>query len=141
MYQTNKTIGGIMYQPNNTIELDFNFDNNRPIYIQLVEQLEVMIISGKLPPASKLPSVRELATKARVNPNTIQRALAELERKKLIYTERTNGKFVSKNLARLVDSREAYITHRITEFVAEMHALGLSERELIRIIKEGGKNG
>lgn len=131
----------IMYQSNNTIEPadpDFHFDNDRPIYIQLVEQLEIMIISGKLPPASKLPPVRELATKARVNPNTIQRALAELERKSLIYTERTNGKFVSKNLARLVESREAHIKNRIAEFVAEMHALGLSERELIRIIKEGG---
>lgn len=133
----------IMYQSNNTIEPadpDFHFDNDRPIYIQLVEQLEIMIMSGKLPPASKLPPVRELATKARVNPNTIQRALAELERKSLIYTERTNGKFVSKNLARLVESREAHIKNRIAEFVAEMHALGLNERELIRIIKEGGDN-
>ena len=129
-----------MYQSNHTIDLNFTFDNDRPIYIQLVEQLEVMIISGKLPPSSKLPPVRELAAKARVNPNTAQRALTELERKKLIYTERTNGKFVSKNLARLVDSREEHIKNRITEFVAEMHALGLNERELIRIIKEGGKN-
>ncbi len=132
-----------MYQSNNTIKPagpDFHFDNDRPIYIQLVEQLEIMIISGKLPPASKLPPVRELATRARVNPNTIQRALAELERKSLIYTERTNGKFVSKNLARLVESREAHIKNRIAEFVAEMHALGLNERELIRIIKEGGDN-
>lgn len=133
-----------MYQQNNTInqwsELNFNFDNERPIYIQIVEQLEVMIISGKLPPSSKLPSVRELAAKARVNPNTIQRALLELERKNLIYTERTNGKFVSKNLARLVDSREEYIKNRIAEFVIEMHTLGLDERELIRIIKEGKKS-
>lgn len=133
-----------MRQQNNTInqgsELNFNFDNERPIYIQIVEQLEVMIISGKLPPSSKLPSVRELAAKARVNPNTIQRALLELERKNLIYTERTNGKFVSKNLARLVDSCEEYIKNRIAEFVIEMHTLGLDERELIRIIKEGKKS-
>ncbi len=133
-----------MYQQNNTtnfnLELNFSFDNERPIYIQLVEQIEVMIISGKLPPSSKLPSVRELATRARVNPNTIQRALLELERKNLIYTERTNGKFVSKNLARLVDSREEYIKNRVAEFVVEMHALGLNERELIKIIKEGKKS-
>ncbi len=133
-----------MYQQNNTtnfnLELNFSFDNERPIYIQLVEQIEVMIISGKLPPSSKLPSVRELATRARVNPNTIQRVLLELERKNLIYTERTNGKFVSKNLARLVDSREEYIKNRVAEFVVEMHALGLNERELIKIIKEGKKS-
>ena len=128
-----------MYQPNNTIQIEFTFDNDRPIYLQIVEQLESMIISGKLPPSSKLPSIRELATKARVNPNTIQRALAELERKNLIYTERTNGKFVSKNLARLVDTREEHIKNRVAEFVAEMQTLGVSDRELIRIIKEGGK--
>lgn len=131
-----------MYQQNNTINLDlnFSFDNERPIYLQIVEQLEVMIISGKLPPSSKLPPVRELAARARVNPNTIQRALLELERKNLIYTERTNGKFVSKNLARLVDSREKYIKNRVADFVVEMHTLGLDERELIRIIKEGKKS-
>lgn len=133
-----------MYQRDNTInykpDLTFAFDNDRPIYIQIVEQLEVMIISGKLPPSSKLPPVRELAAKARVNPNTIQRALLELERKNLIYTERTNGKFVSKNLARLVDSREEYIKNRVAEFVVEMHTLGLDERELIKIIKEGKKS-
>lgn len=125
-----------MYHSNNTINLEFFFDNNRPIYIQLIEQLEEMIISGKLPPSSKLPPVRELAAMARVNPNTMQRALADLERRRLIYTERTNGKFVSKNLARLVDSREKYIKERIADFVLEMHALGLSERELIKEIKE-----
>lgn len=107
--------------------------------MQLVEQLEALIISGKLPPSSKLPPIRELATMARVNPNTIQRALAELERKNLIYTERTNGKFVSKNLARLVESREDHIKDRVAEFIAEMQTLGVSERELIRIIKEKGE--
>lgn len=128
-----------MYQSNSTIKLDFTFDNDRPIYMQLVEQLEALIISGKLPPSSKLPPIRELATMARVNPNTIQRALAELERKNLIYTERTNGKFVSKNLARLVESREDHIKDRVAEFIAEMQTLGVSERELIRIIKEKGE--
>ena len=125
-----------MYHSNNTINLEFFFDNNRPIYVQLIEQLEEMIISGKLPPSSKLPPVRELAAMARVNPNTMQRALADLEQRRLIYTMRTNGKFVSKNLARLVDSREKYIKERIADFVLEMHALGLNERELIKEIKE-----
>lgn len=124
-----------MYPPNNIDDLNFEFVSNRPIYLQLAEQLEAMIISGKLPPSSKLPSVRDFATKARANPNTVQKALAELERKNLIYTQRTNGKFVSKNLTRLVDSREDYIKNRIADFVIEMHSLGISPRELIRIIK------
>ena len=73
--------------------MNFIFDNDRPIYIQLVEQLEIFIISGKISPGERLPSVRDLALKTRVNPNTMQKALTELENLKLIYTERTNYMF------------------------------------------------
>ena len=75
--------------------MKFVFDNDRPIYIQLVEQLRLFILSGKLSEGERLPSVRELAVIAKVNPNTMQKALVELEDDKLIYTERTNGKFVT----------------------------------------------
>ena len=77
--------------------MDYIFDNDRPIYIQLVEMLKVEIISGKLKLGERLLSVRELAMKARVNPNTMQKALVELENCGLIYTERTNGKFVTQD--------------------------------------------
>ena len=70
--------------------MNFVFDNDRPIYIQLVEQLQIYIISGKIKSGEKLPSVRELALKTKVNPNTMQKALVELEDLKLIYTERWN---------------------------------------------------
>ena len=80
----------------------FDFDNNVPIYIQLVEQLKIYIISGKLNPGDRLPSVRDLALQTKVNPNTMQKALGELEDLKLIYTERTNGKFVT-NDQKLID--------------------------------------
>lgn len=75
--------------------MEFNFDNDRPIYIQLVDSLKKYIISGKIKPGDRLPSVRDLALMIKVNPNTIQRALSELEDASLIYTERTNGKFVT----------------------------------------------
>ena len=65
----------------------FEFDNNIPIYIQLVEQLKISIISGKIKIGERLPSVRELAIQTKVNPNTMQKALVELENLKLIYTE------------------------------------------------------
>ena len=77
--------------------MNFQFDNNIPIYIQLVEQLKIYIISGKLKSGDRLPSVRELALQSKVNPNTMQKALLELEEQKLIYTERTNGKYVTKD--------------------------------------------
>ena len=73
--------------------MKLEFENNIPIYIQLVEQLKIDIISGKLKPGDRLPSVREFALNLKVNPNTMQKALAELEEEKLIYTERTNKFF------------------------------------------------
>ena len=76
----------------------FNFDNERPIYIQLVEQLRISILTSTFGIGEKIPSVRDLAMLAKVNPNTMQKALAELEEEKLIYTERTNGKFVTKDV-------------------------------------------
>ena len=77
--------------------MDYIFNNERPIYIQLVETIRVQIVSGKLKSGERLPSVRELALTAKVNPNTMQKALAELEDEGLVYTERTNGKFVITN--------------------------------------------
>ena len=82
--------------------MKFYFDNNTPIYIQLVEQLKIYIISGKLNPGDRLPSVRDLALQTKVNPNTMQKALVELEEQSLVYTERTNGKFVT-NDQKLID--------------------------------------
>ena len=78
--------------------MDYIFDNERPIYVQLVEKIRLEIISGRLKSGERLPSVRELALTARVNPNTMQKALAELEDEGLVYTERTNGKFVTENV-------------------------------------------
>ena len=77
--------------------MEFVFDNNVPIYIQLVEYIKIYLISGVFKSGEKLPSVREFATTFKVNPNTMQKALAELESLELIYTERTNGKYVTKD--------------------------------------------
>ena len=88
--------------------MEFVFDNDRPIYIQLIEQLELYIVSGRLKPGERLPSVREYALISKVNPNTMQKALGELEEKGLIFTERTNGKFVTEDVALLKECREKY---------------------------------
>ena len=86
--------------------MDFTFDNNIPIYIQVLEYLKIYLISGGFKCGDKLPSVREFAITFKVNPNTMQKALAELESMNLIYTERTNGKYVtndSKLIAKAMD--------------------------------------
>ena len=69
--------------------------NDRPIYLQLMERIQTDIVSGKYKPGEKLPSVRELALDAAVNPNTMQKALSELERIGLVYSQRTSGRFIT----------------------------------------------
>ena len=90
-----------MYYASNTMKkgdiVEYIFDNERPIYLQLVEMYKIEIVSGKLEAGEKLPSVRELALQTKVNPNTMQKAINELEELNLIYTERTNGKYVTTN--------------------------------------------
>ena len=88
--------------------MNTNFDNNIPIYLQLLEYVKTYIISGQIKSGEKLPSVREFANMFKVNPNTMQKALVELEEQKLIYTERTNGKYVTKDekiIAKLKDGK------------------------------------
>lgn len=116
--------------------MEFNFTNDRPIYLQLVEQLELYIIAGQFPPGSKIPSVRELAIKAQVNPNTMQKALQELEDKKLIITERTNGKFVTDDEKFIHKQRDQLAQQKIITFFREMKDLGLSRAEIISYLQK-----
>ena len=83
----------------------WDLDNGRPIYAQLVERIQMQIVSGLYPPGSRLPSVRELAAVAAVNPNTMQKAFAELERSGLIVTQRTNGRTVTEDAELIRDIR------------------------------------
>ncbi len=115
--------------------MEFDFSNDRPIYIQLVEQLELYIISGQFSPGDKLPSVRELAALAKVNPNTMQKALQELEDRRLIITERTNGKFVTDDERFLAKSQHRFANQKVKKFLQEMYELGFSRDEIIKLIK------
>lgn len=117
----------------------FKFDNERPIYIQLVEQLQLYVISGKIPPGEKLPSVRDLAMEAQVNPNTMQRALAELEDLRLIHTERTNGKYITDDQRLIHKYREQYATLKTEKYFTEMRDLGFSDLEIISFLAQKGE--
>lgn len=111
--------------------MKFNFDNDRPIYIQLVEQLELYIISGQFSPGDRLPSVRDFAMQAQVNPNTMQKALQELEDKRLIITERTNGKFVTDDEKYIAKQHAKLAQQKSQKFYTEMQELGLSHAKII----------
>ncbi len=119
--------------------MNFVFDNDRPIYIQLVEQLQIYIISGKIKSGEKLPSVRELALKTKVNPNTMQKALVELEDLKLIYTERTNGKYVTKDQKLLNKFKDKYAKEKTKKYIDEMKELGFIKNEIVEFLKEENK--
>lgn len=114
--------------------MKFEFDNNIPIYIQLVEQLKIYIISGKIMPGDRLPSVRDFALQLKVNPNTLQKALAELEDLNLIYTERTNGKFVTTD-QKLIDMyKKKYAFQLSKKYFSSMKDIGFNEKEIVQYI-------
>jgi len=116
--------------------MNFNFDNNIPIYLQLVEEIKKYIISGKLKIGERLPSVREFANTFKVNPNTMQKALVELEEEKLIYTERTNGKFVTENIKIIEKIKSEYANNLVENYFNNMINLGFSKEDAINYLKE-----
>ena len=109
------------------------FDGGRPIYAQLVERLQGRIIGGEYPPGSRLDSVRDLAGAAGVNPNTMQRALAELERRGLVYTERTAGRFVTSDTQRIEEVRRETLEREVRQFAAHMQAMGCPPGQLAQM--------
>lgn len=106
------------------------FDSGRPIYAQLAERLRDRIIGGDYPPGARLDSVRDLASAAGVNPNTMQRALAELERQGLVYAERTAGRFVTTDTGRIGEARLETIQREIRQFASRMRAIGCPPEQL-----------
>ena len=116
--------------------MNFIFDNERPIYIQLVEQLRVCIVSGYFVKGERLPSVRELALMAKVNPNTMQKALVEVEEQKLIYTERTNGKFVTNDGVLIEKIRMSLAQEKVENFFSDMKKIGMDESDTIKYLQE-----
>lgn len=112
-----------------------SFNNDRPIYMQLLEQLQVLIISGNINIGDKLPSVRDLALQFKINPNTVQKALQELENIGLIYTERTNGKFVVNDKNIIIKYREKFAKEKVSNYFKSMNELGFSREEAINYLK------
>lgn len=114
-------------------------DSDRPIYAQLVERIQMQIVSGQYPPGGKLPSVRELAMEAAVNPNTMQKAFAELERSGLIITQRTNGRNVTGDEQLIQQIRQELAQNHIDIFVKGMRELGYQNGEIAALLQESCK--
>lgn len=116
--------------------MKWEFKNDRPIYTQLIEKIELSIVSGQFPAGSKLPSVRDLATEAGVNPNTMQKALSELERDGLVYSQRTAGRFITEDTQMIQKTRRNLAIEQIEQFFQQMGLLGFTREEALEIVKK-----
>jgi GntR family transcriptional regulator len=117
--------------------MNWQFSNSAPIYSQLIAQITMGIVSGAFAPGERLPSVRDLATEAGVNPNTMQRALTELERSGLVYSQRTAGRFVTEDQTRINEAKLGLASTQIRNFVAAMLHLGYEKEEIPELVRRG----
>lgn len=115
--------------------MSWEFQDHLPIYAQLMDRLKRRIITGRYLPGEKLPSVRELAAEAGINPNTVQRAFSELEREGLIYTQRATGKYVTENADEIKSARQALAKTQVAEFLSNMQSLGYSVGDVIVLLQ------
>ena len=120
--------------------MDWTFTNDRPVWQQLTEQLTLRILKGEYPPGSHLPAVREVAAQAGVNPNTMQRAMAQLEQDGLAVSSRTAGRAVTEDAAVIKEARRARAMAAVAECLRILADLGYPPEEAAAIIREGTKH-
>jgi DNA-binding transcriptional regulator YhcF (GntR family) len=114
--------------------LNWQFGGDAPIYAQLVAQIKLGIVSGEFPSGERLPSVRDLAVEAGVNPNTMQRALTELEREGLVFSQRTTGRFVTEDRNMIEEAKHALADTQIKIFLEAMNRLGYKKQEILALV-------
>ena len=114
--------------------MSWSFSNDKPIFQQLVDIITLKIISGEYPAGSKLEAVRELAVVAGVNPNTMQRALAEIESTGLIFTKRGDGRYVTEDGEKITAAKTYYASGKVRLFIESVKALGLDDEEILNAV-------
>lgn len=114
---------------------------DRPIYAQLIELIELQIVSGRYQPGERLPAVRDMASQAEVNPNTMQKALAELERKGLVFTQRTSGRFITEDEQMIKKLKDLLAKMQIDDFLEKMNSLGFSKKETMQMLESVMEEG
>lgn len=115
--------------------MEWRIDTSAPIYSQLVEQIKLGIVSGGYAPGERLPSVRDMATEAGVNPNTMQRALTELERSGLVFPQRTAGRFVTEDKKMIDEAKRSLAEQTIRGFLDSMSRLGYMRSEIVTLLQ------
>lgn len=113
-----------------------NISDTRPVYVQLIDRIYTMVLSGQYPPGAKLPTVRELAEQMQANPNTVQKALSYLEERGLIYTQRTTGKFITENTEVIEHARETLARAYTMDYFQKMYMIGIDIKGAKKIINE-----
>jgi len=119
--------------------MKWNLDSDRPIFSQIIEIIQKDIVSGAMEPGEKLPSVRNLAADASVNPNTVQRAFSELERMGLVYSQRTSGKFITEDVGLIEETKKDMAKTLINSFLNNMEQLGFTKDEALALTKKAGE--
>jgi DNA-binding transcriptional regulator YhcF (GntR family) len=115
--------------------MSWHFSDDRPIYMQLMEQIQLKIVSGTYKAGEKLPSVRDMASDASVNPNTMQKALTELERTGLVFSQRTSGRFITEDINMIKNVRNGLAQEQIEKFLYNMKKIGYTKQETIELIE------
>lgn len=114
--------------------MQWNLDDTRPIYSQLIEQLQLAIVAGEFSPGDKLPSVRDMAQAASVNPNTMQKALAELERSGLVFAQRTSGRYITEDDSMIKQVKVDIAKEQAFQFLEKMQSLGFTKKEILELL-------
>lgn len=116
----------------------WNLNSDRPIYAQILEVIQLRIIAGQYKSGDKIPSVRELAAEAGVNPNTMQKALSELERSGLVMAQRTSGRIVTEDLEMIKQTRNMLAREQVDVFISKMKELGFNKEEIMALLEQAG---
>ena len=115
--------------------MKWKFNQEQPIYLQIMDHIKTQIATGRLKPGDKLASVRDMAVEAGVNPNTMQKALSELERVGILYSQRTAGRFVAEGEQKTRSLQEELVKEQIEKFIDSMTTLGFEPEEIIKEVR------
>ena len=115
--------------------MGYEFDSNIPIYLRLRHYFRMQIVSGQLAPGERMPPVREIAVQYGINPNTVQRALTELEEDGLAYSQRTAGRFITEDRDRIAQMRQILAKETVDTFIKDIRPFGFSLDDIIDVMK------
>ncbi|MFE6075145.1 MULTISPECIES: GntR family transcriptional regulator [Paenibacillus] len=121
--------------------MSIEFDNNLPIYLQIMQYIKRQIVTGTLKAGDKIPSVRELAAELQINPNTVQRTFQELEREEVVETKRGLGRYVTSEESKIMTIKKEMAGELLERFLTGMQELGIEEQDIVNIVADAVAEG